>query len=86
MGEALEVVDAGALTTVQDLGRPGYAHLGVPTSGALDAPALRLGNRLVGNAEGAAGFEATLTGLRFRALTARTRPFPSCAAERSRPR
>lgn len=69
-GPDLEVVDPGALTTVQDLGRPGFAHLGVPASGALDAPALRLGNRLVGNEEGAAGFETTLTGMRFRALAA----------------
>lgn len=63
---ALEVLDAGALTTVQDLGRPGWAHLGVPRSGALDQPALRLANRLVGNPEGAAGLETTLTGVTFR--------------------
>jgi len=62
----LEVLDAGALTTVQDLGRPGHAHLGVPASGALDQPALRLANRLVGNAENAAGLETTLTGTAFR--------------------
>jgi biotin-dependent carboxylase-like uncharacterized protein len=55
------IVDvAGPLTTVQDLGRPGYAHLGVPRSGALDRPALLLGNRLVGNPAGAAGLEITL--------------------------
>ncbi len=58
----LEVLDPGALTTVQDLGRPGWAHLGVPRSGALDQPALRLANRLVGNREGAACLETTLTG------------------------
>ena len=46
---SLEVVRAGALTTVQDLGRPGWAHLGVPRSGALDPAALRLANGLVGN-------------------------------------
>lgn len=62
----LVVIDPGALTTVQDLGRPGYAHLGVPRSGALDAPALRLANRLVGNPEDAAGLETTATGVRFR--------------------
>ena len=44
----ITVVRAGPLSTVQDLGRPGWAHLGVPRSGALDAPALRLANRLVG--------------------------------------
>jgi biotin-dependent carboxylase-like uncharacterized protein len=54
---------AGALTTVQDCGRPGYAHLGVPRSGALDAPAHHLANRLVGNSPGAAVLETTLTGV-----------------------
>ncbi|MCW2857496.1 MAG: kipA [Marmoricola sp.] len=63
---AIEISDPGALTTVQDLGRPGHAHLGVPRSGALDQPALRLANRLVGNEEGLAGLETTLTGIRFR--------------------
>lgn len=54
---------AGALTTVQDCGRPGYAHLGVPRSGALDAPAHHLANRLAGNPAGAAVLETTLTGV-----------------------
>jgi biotin-dependent carboxylase-like uncharacterized protein len=54
---------AGALTTVQDCGRPGYAHLGVPRSGALDAPAHHHANRLVGNPAGAAVLETTLTGV-----------------------
>ncbi|MFC5803901.1 biotin-dependent carboxyltransferase family protein [Streptomyces formicae] len=63
---ALAVVRAGVLTTVQDLGRPGYAHLGVPRSGALDPGALRLVNRLVGNPEGAAVLETTLTGCAVR--------------------
>src|SRR4051794_36350615 len=49
----LEVRRAGALTTVQDLGRVGSAHLGVPRAGSLDEPAARLANRLVGNDEGA---------------------------------
>lgn len=62
----LRIVRAGALTTVQDLGRPGYAHLGVPPSGALDRAALVRANRLVGNDDGAAGLETTLTGVRFR--------------------
>jgi biotin-dependent carboxylase-like uncharacterized protein len=59
---ALYVVRPGALTTVQDLGRPGHAHLGVPRSGALDRPALLLANRLVGNPASAAGLETTLSG------------------------
>ncbi|MFI5836996.1 biotin-dependent carboxyltransferase family protein [Micromonospora sp. NPDC051300] len=68
----IEVLRAGALTTVQDQGRPGWAHLGVPRSGALDPAALRLANRLVGNPEQAAGLEITVSGcvLRFtRAVT-----------------
>jgi biotin-dependent carboxylase-like uncharacterized protein len=62
----IEVVRAGPLTTVQDQGRPGYAHLGVPRSGALDAPALRLANRLVGNPGSAAVLETTLLGCMVR--------------------
>ncbi|MFS4093195.1 biotin-dependent carboxyltransferase family protein [Streptomyces sp. AF1A] len=63
---ALVVVRSGALTTVQDRGRPGYAHLGVPRSGALDAPAAALVNRLVGNAPDAAVLETTLNGCAVR--------------------
>ncbi|MFL5996087.1 MAG: biotin-dependent carboxyltransferase family protein [Streptomyces sp.] len=59
---ALSVVRSGALTTVQDLGRPGHAHLGVPRSGALDGPAAALANRLVGNRPEAAVLETTLNG------------------------
>jgi len=63
----LTVLRTGPQTLVQDLGRPGYAHLGVPPSGALDGPALRLANRLVGNPESAAGLEVLLGGLVVRA-------------------
>ncbi len=52
----------GLLTTIQDLGRRGYAHLGVPHAGAVDVASLRLANRLVGNDESAAGLEITLVG------------------------
>lgn len=65
----IEVVGTGPLVTVQDLGRRGYAALGVPRSGAADPDALRRANRLVGNADGAAGLEALLGGLRLRATT-----------------
>ncbi len=64
----IEVVRAGPLTTVQDRGRPGYAHLGVPRSGALDAPALARANALVGNPPGAAALETTLGGCAVRVL------------------
>jgi KipI family sensor histidine kinase inhibitor len=67
-GPALEILRAGALTTIQDLGRPGYAHLGVPRSGALDVAAHRLANRLVGNDPHAATLETTISGLTLRAL------------------
>ncbi|MCY7399687.1 MAG: biotin-dependent carboxyltransferase family protein [Nocardioides sp.] len=59
----LEVVTPGPLTTVQDLGRSGLGALGVGHSGAADAPALRLANRLLGNPESAAGLEVTFGGL-----------------------
>jgi len=61
----IEVQAPGLLTTVQDLGREGFGPLGVSPSGAADAVALRIGNRLVGNAEDAAGLEMTLLGGRF---------------------
>lgn len=64
---AIEVLKPGLATSVQDAGRPGYYHLGIPTSGALDQQALLLANLLVGNDEGAAVIECTLLGpeLRF---------------------
>jgi biotin-dependent carboxylase-like uncharacterized protein len=64
---SLVVVDAGPSLLVQDGGRRGWAHLGVPPSGALDPGALALANRLVGNAETAAGLEVLLGGVRLRA-------------------
>lgn len=66
---AVEILRAGPLTTVQDLGRAGFAHLGVPRSGALDVTAHRLSNRLVGNDPEAATLETTISGLTLRALT-----------------
>jgi biotin-dependent carboxylase-like uncharacterized protein len=62
-----EVLDTGTLATVQDLGRPGHAHLGVPRAGALDLPAAALANRLVGNDAAAAVLEVTFGGLALRA-------------------
>jgi len=61
----IEVRAPGLLTTVQDLGREGFGPMGVSASGAADCIALRIGNRLVGNAEGAAGLEMTLLGGTF---------------------
>lgn len=59
---SVKVIKSGLLTTVQDLGRPGYFHLGIPIGGAMDRLALRAGNMLVGNAEGAAALEAVFMG------------------------
>lgn len=53
---------AGMLTSVQDLGRWGYQSSGVPVAGAMDLPALRIGNAMLGNPEGAAALEVTLLG------------------------
>ncbi len=68
----IEVVEPGALTSVQTAGgRPGWRHVGVPVGGAADAWSARLANRLVGNDDDAALLELTLTGptLRFQAET-----------------
>ena len=61
----LLVLDGGALTTVQDLGRVGWAHLGVPRGGPLDRASAALANRLVGNPAEAALLETTMSGMRF---------------------
>lgn len=60
---ALRIIAPGHFSTVQDLGRPGFAHHAVPTSGALDSLSLRLANRLLGNRDSAAAIECTLQGL-----------------------
>src|SRR5262249_16638087 len=61
----LTVLSPGLLTTVQDLGREGFGALAVSASGAADALSLRVGNRMLGNREGAAGLEMTLLGGAF---------------------
>ena len=58
----IEVIKPGLATTVQDLGRPGYYDIGIPLSGAMDRFALRAGDLLVGNDEGAAALECTFMG------------------------
>ncbi|HWQ21391.1 MAG TPA: 5-oxoprolinase subunit PxpB [Clostridia bacterium] len=64
-----EVLEPGMLTTVQDAGRRGLQHMGVPVSGVMDRQALALGNLLVGNDPETAALEITLSGpcLAFRA-------------------
>jgi biotin-dependent carboxylase-like uncharacterized protein len=66
--DGLEILAPGPSTTIQDLGRPGLARLGVGMSGAADRTSFMLANRLVGNDERAAGLETTYGGLAFRAL------------------
>ena len=59
---AIKVLKPGLATTVQDLGRPGYYHIGIPLSGGMDRHALAAANLLVGNPEGAAVLEAVFMG------------------------
>ena len=93
---AIKVLKPGLATTVQDLGRPGYYHIGIPLSGGMDRHALAAANLLVGNAAGAAVLEARAPTLPSQAesmcpwFSARARPtrwVPSAASrvESSRP-
>jgi biotin-dependent carboxylase-like uncharacterized protein len=59
---AIRVRSPGLSTTVQDLGRPGYYHIGIPLSGGMDRFSLRLANALVGNDQDAAVLEAVFMG------------------------
>ena len=61
----IKVIKAGLQTTVQDLGRFGYSHLGISISGAADPVSMRIGNLLVGNNENDAALEMTLIGGEF---------------------
>jgi antagonist of KipI len=61
----IQVLEPGLFTTVQDLGREGFGPLGVSPSGAADRISLRMGNRLLGNHQGAAALEMTLLGGTF---------------------
>lgn len=95
----LEILDAGLLTTIQDLGRRGSQKYGVTVGGAMDTFALRAANRLVGNPEGNAAMEirssgvlmrvfeksiVAVTGARF-SLTVDERPVPMDTAVFMRP-
>ena len=62
----ISILRGGLQDTVQDLGRIGYAHLGISSSGAADAFSLRIANLLVGNPEDAAGIEVTLVGGKYK--------------------
>lgn len=75
----IEILRAGIQTTVQDLGRHGYRHLGIAQSGALDAPALSLANRLVNNDVNDAGLEMVAGTIEIRLH--RTTWFAICGAQ-----
>src|SRR5260370_36008409 len=62
MSAALRILAPGLLTTVQDLGRPGYQSLGIPVSGALDPIGLRAANALVGNDQVGGALEVAYVG------------------------
>jgi len=62
MTPELRVLSPGLMTTVQDLGRPGYQRLGIAVSGALDPVGLRAANALVGNAPGTGALEVAYVG------------------------
>jgi len=68
MRAVLEVLSPGAMASIQDLGRSGWRHIGVPRSGALEPGWLRLGNALLGNPEDAPAIEFLAGGLAVRAL------------------
>jgi KipI family sensor histidine kinase inhibitor len=78
---AVEVIEPGVLTLVQDLGRTGWRALGIIASGAADKAALRAANALVGNAAGDAALECTLVGPMLRFL--RTLQFAVTGADLS---
>ncbi|MGB6318244.1 MAG: biotin-dependent carboxyltransferase family protein, partial [Litorimonas sp.] len=63
---AITVLNGGTQTTVQDAGRPGHRHLGIPRSGAADRLSLAIANHLVGNAWDAPALECALGGLHLR--------------------
>lgn len=67
---SFRVVELSGAASVQDLGRPGHAHEGVPASGAADSLSLRVANRIVGNTDAAAGIELAMGRMRVEA----TRP------------
>jgi len=62
MTTALRVISPGLMTTLQDLGRPGYQRLGIPVSGALDPISLRAANLIVGNPAATAALEIAYQG------------------------
>jgi KipI family sensor histidine kinase inhibitor len=78
---AIEVLDPGPMLTIQDRGRTGWGHLGVPVAGALDRGSAAEANRLAGNPDEAALLESTLGGCRLRLRANRTVAVTGAAAD-----
>lgn len=72
---ALRIIHPGAHATIQDMGRPGLASIGVPIGGALDTRSLRILNRILGNADGSAAIECAGGGLTVEFLAPATIAF-----------
>lgn len=66
--ETIKILDAGLLTTVQDLGRYGFQRYGVSASGVMDEYSAKIANKLVGNKVGEAVLETTLKGVQIKFL------------------
>lgn len=66
--ETIKILDAGLLTTVQDLGRYGFQRYGVSASGVMDEYSAKIANKLVGNKVGEAVLETTLKGVQIEFL------------------
>ena len=67
---ALEILEPGLATTVQDRGRPGYYHVGIPQGGSMDQLSAEMANAIVGNTPAEAVLECTYLGPRLRTDTA----------------
>lgn len=62
----ITVLNPGIYTSIQDLGRPGFAHIGVPISGVMDSYSAKIGNQILNNESAAAVIEITFGGCQFR--------------------
>ena len=62
----ITVINSGIYSTIQDLGRPGFAHIGVPASGAMDSYSAKVGNQILNNHPNDSVIEITFGGCQFR--------------------
>ena len=66
--QTLEVIDPGLCTTIQDSGRMGFRHVGVPASGPLDRMSFQLANAVVGNHSSTPALEILMSGPTLKVL------------------